>query len=423
MSGFNNLDGLNITINPEPVDALVPDFESLNISTSDEGNPKVIEPKFCACGSSCATKKCGCRKRGELCDPAWCGCCTVNSPYCQNIDMSKKVYNTVDHFLDASTQVSSFPVSNGKRLVIASWNIQSFGHNRLIGADQLSKPFQLAIEKIATFVQHHDVDIIFIQETLDIEALHDLVKRLNQEGRNIYHSSCVGIGEGFSLTAAAKHDEKKPTEFAAVIFKESESSDWSIPNPNLELHEFHLEGLHPSITELRDRFKRQPSSIVVEFGGETFCFVTMHVASNSGPQRLRNISEIRALGPLAISLKAKNKADHVILVGDFNRSPNSVVYSHLYQSESGHVPTVITGKTNRGKEDHIYDNFFVPSIIRSERRCNAFICGEEWVKSGVKAYKPISDHVPVILELKSRDNVQVDGEVNDQTPPLSSSDS
>ena len=374
------------------------------------GMPVAIEsPKRCGCKGSCDSMRCACAKGGRHCNPELCSCCTLRMmPFCSNIGTEAAFYYREHPSLPDVRTCDA--VGEGRNsLVVASWNIQSFGFNMFYGAaKRLSKPFLAAIDKVASFVLHHNVDLLFIQETMESTALDYLVTHLNSTDNTVTYRvewvpRWVAVGQGFNIGDAKA--EVRPDELAAVIHKDfrSHSLSWQVEHP-LQVIDFLVEGLHASFIELRDRFKRHPAYMTVRVGTELTCFAVLHLASDGGMQTLRLNKEIEALPGLAARLKEVTGADNVVLLGDFNRDPNTVVFSGL--TRSGHFPALKEGRTNhsmrsdRQTKPHLYDNFWLPSALLEKA---AVAIGEErWMKlehGGVALERPISDHRPVILEL------------------------
>jgi hypothetical protein len=365
-----------------------------------------VRPQRCICKGSCDNKRCACIKAGRHCNPELCSCCTLStSPICSNVSAGTAYYYAAHPPLP---DLRPYTVGEGSNsLVVASWNIQSFGFNMFYGAARrLSKPFLAAIDKVASFVLHHKVDLLFIQETIESAALDYLVTHLNSTDNAVtfrveWVPHWVAVGQGFNIDDA----EVRPDELAAVIHKDfrSHSLPWQVEHP-LQVIEFIVEGLHASFTELRDRFKRHPAYMTVRVGTELTCFAVLHLVSDGGMQTLRLNKEIEALPGLAARLKEMTGADNVVLLGDFNRDPNTVVFYGL--TRSGHFPALKEGRTNhsmrsdRQTKPHLYDNFWLPSALLEKA---AVAIGEErWMKlehGGVALERPISDHRPVILEL------------------------
>ena len=371
----------------------------------------IESPQRCGCKGSCDSKRCACAKGGRHCNPELCSCCTLRTmPFCSNVDTDAAYYYAEHPSLpDVRTCLA---VGEGKNsLVVASWNIQSFGFNMFYvggGTKRLSRPFLAAIDKVASFVLHHNVDMLFIQETMESAALDYLVTHLNSTDNTMTYRvdwvpRWVAVGQGFNIGDAKA--ENRPDELAAVIHKDfrSHSLHWQVVNP-LQMIEFLVEGLHSSFTELRDRFKRHPAYMTVRVGTELTCFAVLHLASDGGKQTLRLNKEIEALPGLAARLKEMTGADNVVLLGDFNRDPNTVAFSGL--TRSGHFPALKEGRTNhpmrsnRQTKPHLYDNFWLPGALLT--RAAVAIGEERWMKlehRGVPLERPISDHRPVILEL------------------------
>ena len=169
----------------------------------------------------------------------------------------------------------------------------------------------------------------------------------------------------------------------------------------LTLCEHAVPDLHPVFAELRDRFKRHPAFVCVRYGGELLCLVTLHLPSDgSKAQKLRLNAEISALPSLAASLKQSTGARHVVLLGDFNRNPDTVCFAELVQT---HPPALLPGpgvRTNTGAAEHVYDNFFVPRELWP--RAAAAIAHHGWMRLGLESdpSRLCSDHYPVLLSLQ-----------------------
>jgi len=339
----------------------------------------------------------------SLTDLGFCGCCTDTNNLCGNCEGVLPVYQKTNSFLE---ELIELPESSSTSLVVASWNVQSFGHNRLVDEpyqnatlSRKSGPYLAAVDKIASFVRIKHIDLLFIQETIDARALDDVVAALNSTSAAYTYSwvpTFVTVGLGFNRS---KPKAPKPDELSAVIHKKhSDDLAWSLLSPTfLQTCEFKLEGLHESFTDLRDRFKRHPAYLCLSYGEETYCFCSLHLASDSesGSQRLRLNAEILSLPLLVAQLRAQTGADHVVLLGDFNRNPDTVCYSALY--EAGYLPALLNGASNMGKVEHLYDNFMLPREVRSRGGVAARIGEDEWMR--LPGAKVTSDHRPVLLQL------------------------
>ena len=381
---------------------------ALNAPEEDEQAPTPAEKTlqelgYCHCQpGTCKTGHCVCKSSGRACDPTCCGCCSSGAcASCHNLRGRPPVHRETS-IADLLDVLPVFRVGEeeeeGGGLVVASWNVQSFGHNmfwrpRDAGPDfvaRFSRPFLAASERIAAFILHHGVDLLFVQETIDPRALeHVVTNGLGGSYRVAWVPAWVAIGVGFNKSDA----KNRPVEYAAVIHKIS----MSIETP-LAVHNLRLDGLHEALPEPRHSFKRLPAHVVVQHGSERLCFVSLHLASDSGVQSLRLNAEIAALGPLTASLRELTAADHVVLLGDFNRGPSSVMFSDLV--ESGQLPALLSGHTNTGVMPHLYDNFFLPAALRA--RASVSICGEdEWMVLDDRQPKPrkTSDHCPIIMRL------------------------
>lgn len=362
--------------------------------------PTMLDFGLCSCSMRCDSKRCPCRKNDRMCDPRYCGCCSGIDPICLNIGSNPSYYRAS---VVPMPEVRPFVVGNDtSHLIIASWNVQSFGHNMYwhpdTGPKRMSRPFLAATKKIAEFITHHGVDLLFVQETMNPAALQYLIDQLNYY-RLAWLPTYVDIGLGFNRS----NPFFRPNELAAVIYKDSTKLSppppWSIDEP-LTLCKHRVADLHEAISDLRDRFKRHPAYLTVNYGGELLCFVTLHLASDSGVQSLRLNAEVEALPDLAASLKESTGAQYVFLLGDFNRNPDTVAFTPLTAT---HYPSLLpkpTVRTNTGKKAHVYDNFFVPHEIFD--RVYAAIGADEWMRIEYPNSGPgklISDHYPVLLGL------------------------
>ena len=293
----------------------------------------------------------------------------------------------------------------------------------------LSKPFKATVRKIGAFIAHHGVDLLFLQETMAVEALEYLVGQLNAY-KLAWLPTFVDIGEGFNRSNPAV----RPTEMAAVIYRDTAKMEppppWRLLG-ELALCEHPVDDLHEVFTELRDRFKRQPAYVTLDFGGELLCLVTMHLPSEAGLQSLRLTAEIEALPGLAASLRESTGAAHVVLLGDFNRNPDTMAFGRLASTHwpallpspgsapaagAGAAAGVVAGaaagaapvppparRTNTGKAPHVYDNFFLPRAGGLWARASAAVGADEWMRLDSLASDPtrmLSDHYPVLLGLE-----------------------
>jgi endonuclease/exonuclease/phosphatase family metal-dependent hydrolase len=368
---------------------------------------------LCGCAGVCDSMRCSCKKDGRSCDPRYCGCCTGIEPICQNAGMNPAFYRRCPDNLPIVRPFGLCLEKCGARqgaLVVASWNIQSFGHNMYWDPQsngegtgkRLSRPFLATVKRVVSFIEHHNVDLLFVQETMDTGALEFLASQLNNYKLE-WLPTFVDVGLGFNRS----NPNVRPTEFAAVVYKDTASHTqlnsqkplWQLSLP-LSLCEFPVENYHCAITELRDRFKRYPAYILIVVNGETICLVTVHLPSDSGIQSLRLGLEISSLSALATSLKQTTGAHHVILLGDFNRNPNTVAFTNLMDT---HWPCLHpqngTVRTNTGKIPHVYDNFFVPHGLWD--RITSSVGHSDWMSLGLESdvNRLVSDHYPVLMSI------------------------
>jgi endonuclease/exonuclease/phosphatase family metal-dependent hydrolase len=280
----------------------------------------------------------------------------------------------------------------------------SFGHNMYWtppdgGERRLSSVFLATIQKVVGFIDAHNVDLMFIQETINAEALSFLVQQLNCYKLD-WIPALVEIGQGFNRS----NTSVRPMEMAAVVYKDvtqfKPPPRWSIAQA-LTACDHPVIDQHEAITELRDRFKRLPAYVTVNLNdGELLCFVTLHLPSDSQLQSLRLDAEIATLPKLAESLKQSTGADSVVLCGDFNRNPNTVAFPPLTATHWPAILPKLGVRTNTGKEAHVYDNFFLPRGLWT--RAKVAIGAEEWMQLELRREptKKASDHYPILLAIK-----------------------
>jgi len=294
--------------------------------------------------------------------------------------------------------IGPFSASPSGRLVVASWNIQSFGHDLYPDLDgppelrRVSEVFSATARRIADFVLHHQIDILFIQEAIDPVASHVLLNTLNAavESGCVYKLEYAPVGVGINT-----HLQQTAIELATVVY----STKLAIKQ-QFTLCEHRVDGLPAACTHSRDRFLHHPASLVISFGSETICFASVHLVSDSGVKSLRLNQEILALSQLVTSLKTATAADHVVLLGDFNRDPLTAVFSTL--TRAGHYPAIRTGRTNTGRVAHVYDNFFLDSELGP--RAGAMIVHDDsWICRGLIAGDRFTDHYPILLSLVERE--------------------
>ena len=368
--------------------------------------------EFCACRGTCGqVELCACASAGRLCDPSSCYCCVLQSDQlCVNIGTQLPYYPA--HSADALPETPQFVLNGSSSLLkVASWNLRSFGSNVFLPttdrtSPRLSRQFLAAIDQVSAFLRHYDVDLLFIQDAIDHEALKQLVAHINKTGTITYRVDWISIGVNES-------EEEKCDDLAVVVYKDSRSNalPWRVArsaneNP-LQVYDFPIEGMHEAITEQRDRFQSHPAFVPIVMGAETVCFVVLKLTSDGRLQSLRLNKEIEALPGLAARLKETTGADHVVLLGDFERDPNTVAFSGL--TRSGHFPALKSGKTiyqdptrapGRSMQSHLYDNFWLPRAL--EGRASAAVGDEHWMQlehGGFQLGGSISDHLPVLLAL------------------------
>ena len=152
---------------------------------------------ICNCGEMCDTNRCACRKANRKCDPKSCGCCTRYAMICNNVAIG-----TIKEFsIVKSVLKSEFLDVHVDNINIASWNIQSFGHN--IG----SRKWRATCQRIVEFINVYNIDCLFIQETCDIKAIEEIRDAFNRTAISIDRqlaSSTVEIGDGFNRSLAAQ---------------------------------------------------------------------------------------------------------------------------------------------------------------------------------------------------------------------------
>jgi hypothetical protein len=301
-------------------------------------------------------------------------------------------------------------------LIVASWNIMSFGHNMYWersgggGPRRLSSVFLATIQKVVGFIDAHDVDLMFIQETIDADALAFLVGQLNCYKLE-WIPTLVDIGQGFNRSKPSV----RPMEMAAVVYKDASQFNpppcWSIAQA-LSTCDHPVSNQHEAITELRDRFKRLPAFMTIKLNtsDELLCLVTVHLPSDSQLQSLRLDAEIATLPALAEGLKQSTGASSVVLLGDFNRNPDTVAFSAFTAT---HWPAILPKagvRTNIGKEPHVYDNFFIPRGLWSRSR--ACIGTGDWMELHLRRdpEKKASDHFPILLAIRGKEEDEGRGE-------------
>lgn len=392
-------------------DAVLDAMQNLNVSENDneednnnKKNTTYKDLNVCNCGSMCDTNRCPCKKFNRKCDPSRCGCCTRYGKYCFNCDTNVMPYSQPK----ISSPIKSFNTENfytDEYLYIASWNIQSFGHNRG------SRKYTATIERIVEFINVYNIDCFFIQETVNPEAIDDLTnafneKMINENDSRKLTSSVIDIGKGFNKSNAGKRLNPRVTEYAAVLCRNE-----YIDNDTLVLEK--IDDILKNTAHADDEpgtervFKRDPAFFTIKITKEDvpmkITCITLHLSSDSNAQIIQLNEELRSLPMLYGKVKDKTSADHVIILGDLNRTfVDSNNADYPFNGLSSILSPVLSDvKTNTSKlNDELYDNFWVSDDlvnIVSGKVANEFlkIYSDENTDTS-----EISDHYPIILSIK-----------------------
>jgi len=386
-----------------------------NIDANIEKKEKKITLKdlgVCNCGEMCDTKRCLCRKLNKRCDPSLCGCCTRYGQYCLNVESGASLYSQLKI---APSHDSSVTFSlDDNDLKVASWNIQSFGHNKG------SRVYKRTIERIAEFINVYNIDCLFIQEVIDIEAMDNLITAINSSistlDRDRHMSSAVvEIGEGFNRSLAAQKIHPKVTEYAGVVCRQY--LDEQLVLEKVDCDEVKLRKDVPLDNSEQDpamacKYKRAPAVCTISVSGKTtqiserITFVSLHLASDSGAQMLRLNEEIRTLPDVYDYCRRKYGADHVILLGDLNRTylSNSNNAEYPFNGlDSIMKPVLSNVKSNTSKlKDELYDNFWVPKNMTND--VSAIVATDFLAvyPEDLSKNNNLSDHYPIVLSIKKK---------------------
>lgn len=273
--------------------------ENPNLGTSSKAS-SLADLGLCNCRGNCENRHCICRKADppRKCDPSRCGCCT-RSQYgvvCSNVESDDMPF--YPHLSTPQIPPIDHPIRIEDNLIVASWNIQSFGGNFLTDG-HVSLTFKKLESRIIEFIEHYRVDILFIQETINESALDHLCKAASAYFDSPYKSSCFRIGQGFN-----KSLRERCEEFAAVLYSERVNGG--------SHHPLHIEAINdcPLIREVplqvRDgendpeelvrSFRRVPAYFTIQTaGGKTFSFISVHLSSDNGLGIVRLTTEIESL--------------------------------------------------------------------------------------------------------------------------------
>jgi len=303
-----------------------------------------------------------------------------------------------DQLLDAENSIT-----------IASWNIQSFGHN--FG----TRKWRATIQRIIEFINVYNIDCLFIQETIETKAIEELTYAFNRTvtstGRQLV-SSILEIGSGFNRSMAAKGLSPKVTEYAAVLCR-NEFIDGELKLEKLDDEEIKFNNPVPldngQSPDMAYKYKRSPaycSILITSKSGNTksIAFITCHLASDGGTQMLRLNEELRSLPDVYKYVRNKTGIADVIILGDLNRTynVNSDNGSYPFKGLSEILSPVLSNvKTNTSLiKDELYDNFWIPASM------SGLIDGtvaNEFLKifPEVELTDAISDHYPIVLSIKN----------------------
>jgi len=304
-----------------------------------------------------------------------------------------------DQLLDAENSIT-----------IASWNIQSFGHN------YGTKKFRKQISRIVEFINFYDVDVLLIQETVDVKAVDEIVRFFNLNNKNSstnrnLSSAVIEIGEGINRTLQAKHMHPRVPEYAAAIIR----NQFINGNVNIEVAEINLrnevEIKEHEGEEKKTRFKRLPAYTTISIKNDDgqnckyISLVSLHLASDGNKQMLRLNEELRALPDVYDFVKEKTRSD-VILVGDLNRTyiPTTNRSSPYHELSQKLSPLLSDVKSNTSAvKDELYDNFWVPKNMIMNQEVLAATVGVDFLKlnpDDANDDGKISDHYPIIFSIK-----------------------
>lgn len=361
----------------------------------------------CNCGEMCDSKRCLCRKLNKKCDPSLCGCCTRYGQYCLNVNSGALLYSQQKIAPSHDSNDYDFSLDDND-LKVASWNIQSFGHNKG------TRVYKRTIERIAEFIHVYNIDCLFIQEVIDIEAMDNLVTAINSsispldQDRHM-SSAVVAIGEGFNRSLAARRMPPKVTEWAGVLCRNQYIDDQLVLE-RVDCDEVKLRKDVPLDNSDQDpamacKYKRAPAFCTITTqSSERITFVSLHLASDSGAQMLRLNEEIRSLPDVYDYCRRKTGANNVIFVGDLNRTylPNSNNTEYPFNGLDSFMRPVLSNvKSNTSKvKDELYDNFWIPKHMTND--VNAIVATDFLAVYPEDESKNnhLSDHYPILLAIK-----------------------
>jgi endonuclease/exonuclease/phosphatase family metal-dependent hydrolase len=399
------------------VTKLIDEVASLKINNNNDDQNNIDKEKkvkkvtlkdlgVCNCGEMCDTKRCLCRKLNKRCDPELCGCCTRYGQYCLNVNSGAKLYSQLKLAPSHVSNDHDFSLDDND-LKVASWNIQSFGHNKG------TRVYKRTIERIAEFINVYNIDCLFIQEVIDIEAMDNLVTAINSSisplDRDRHMSSAVvAIGEGFNRSLAARKMPPKVTEWAGVLCRNQYVYDQLVLE-RVDCDEVKFRKDVPLDNSEQDpamacKYKRAPAFCTITTqNSERITFVSLHLASDSGAQMLRLNEEIRSLPDVYDYCRRKTGANNVIFVGDLNRTyhPNSNNTEYPFNGLDSFMRPVLSNvKTNTSKHDELYDNFWIPKHMTND--FNAIVATDFLAVYPEDESKNnhLSDHYPILLAIK-----------------------
>ena len=363
---------------------------------------------ICNCSGMCDTKRCICKKSGRFCDPFRCGCCTRYGSYCLNVSSG----DNADLYYSGD-------------LNIASWNIQSFGHNRG------SRVYKATVERIVDFIVNYDIDCFFIQGTIDPMAIEDLTAAFNARESRLSRklsSRYTAIGIGFSKGLAAKRLNPRITEYAAVLCRNNHIANTELSIECVDCDEVKFDEPAPLDNSSDSdtaawKYKRAPAYCTITANDKKLTFISCHLASDSGPAILRLNEELRCLPKVYQYVKSITEADTVIILGDFNRTFLESGTSNLqypYSPLAAFMKPVLSNvKSNSSKiKDELYDNFWLP--INAKYEVSGSV-GTNFIKvypSDISKTNLISDHFPIVLTINlsedSSDQTKITDEERDR---------
>jgi endonuclease/exonuclease/phosphatase family metal-dependent hydrolase len=363
----------------------------------------------CNCNSMCKKNQCACKKANKLCDPSRCGCCIKFSTICGNCSTDVNEYVSTRTQISVksnnNSQISTKIIKDENNLIIASWNIQSFGHN------YNSSKFRKLISRIVEFINYYEVDVLLIQETVDVRAVDDIIRFFNNNNKNNatgtnLSSAVIPIGQGFNRTLAAKNLCPRVEEYSTAIIRNRYING---NNLNMEVVDIKLKNEVPNEDEnehLKYRYKRLPAYITISINdndrkdSRNISFVSLHLSSDSDKQRFRLNEELRTLPDVYEHVRQKEGID-TILLGDFNRTyVPSNVFSPYQELSEILLPVLSNVKSNTGNVKELYDNFWVPHNMLNQ--VVAATVGIDFLKldpDDVSSNDVISDHYPIIFSL------------------------